>query len=255
MNTYSRNLSKINFPSIAALRNYLTRSRLLKKIKFFGFSHYCPLCRSNLRLFFTGTSGNKGTNVQCPVCGSMNRHRFAYLCLKSETNLFQAPMKRMLHIAPERSLGRLFKDCKFINYISGDLKQESMLQVDITNMYFPDETFDVIFISHVFEHIIEDQKAFKEVFRVLKHKGFAILISPIGGEVTIEGSSIRDEKERLRIIRQVDHVRIYGEDYYQKIEEAGFKVKKIRLQLQDDPSLSKRLGISPGGVIPYCIKE
>ena len=51
--------------------------------------------------------------------------------------------------------------------------------LDITDIKFKDNFFDVIICNHVLEHIIDDRKAMSELFRVLKPKGFAILEVPI----------------------------------------------------------------------------
>ena len=83
--------------------------------------------------------------------------------------------------------------------------------------------------NHVLEHIIEDKKAMCEILRVLKIGGKAILQVPISLslEKSHEDYSITNEKEREQIYGQFDHVRLYGQDYKEKLELAGFKVAKI----------------------------
>ena len=60
------------------------------------------------------------------------------------------------------------------------------------------------------EHIPDDKKAMKELYRVLKSGGWASLQVPIKGDITQEDLSITDPKERLRLYGQEDHVRYYG---------------------------------------------
>ena len=46
--------------------------------------------------------------------------------------------------------------------------------------------FDVIYCSHVLEHVPDDRLAMGELRRVLKRAGWAVLLVPITAEQTIE---------------------------------------------------------------------
>ena len=161
----------------------------------------------------------------------------------------------MLHAAPEYFLKDRLQKSSCINYISTDLDQYAMLQMDLTNIYFPDETFDVIYTSHVLEHILDDRKAMRELYRVLKTGGWAILNVPIGAEVTYEDPSVVDPDERERIFGQWDHVRIYGQDYYDRLRESGFTVSAEQLHFQRDQAEARRLGLIQSEKITFCIKR
>jgi ubiquinone/menaquinone biosynthesis C-methylase UbiE len=92
-----------------------------------------------------------------------------------------------------------------------------MRKMDITDMDFPGESFDVIICYHVLEHIKDDLKAMSELSRVLKKSGYAILQVPVKEiDETIEYSK-PDPKESY-------HVRMYGRDYKDRLESAGFEV-------------------------------
>ena len=95
-------------------------------------------------------------------------------------------------------------------------------------MPFEDNFFDFILCNHVLEHIVDDTKAMKELYRVLKRKGIAILQVPInvGRDKTFEDNNITTKKERIEKFGQYDHVREYGLDYYKKLESIGFSVEK-----------------------------
>ncbi|MEJ0067165.1 MAG: class I SAM-dependent methyltransferase [Caulobacteraceae bacterium] len=83
----------------------------------------------------------------------------------------------MLHIAPEPCLASRFNALLGDGYLSADLNSPSaMAQVDIMDIRFPDETFDVIYCSHVLEHVVDDRLAMREIRRVLKADGWAILL-------------------------------------------------------------------------------
>jgi SAM-dependent methyltransferase len=262
MNPFVKSLAKSLLPNqlyselqkpFRKVRQFLLYSCFAKKIRYFGTAHYCPICRSHIRILFPFGVPPR-LNAECPVCGSLERHRLVFLFLSQRTDLFLPPKKRMLHIAPEDCLADIFKKNEFINYISADIAPYAMLEMDLTDIFFPDETFDVIFVSHVFEHIVDDRKAMREIFRTLKTKGSAILQVPIKAEVTFEDPNIINPKDRERYFGQNDHVRIYGKDYYDRLIEAGFTVHRERLSLQENNAMVKRLGLSPNEEITFCTK-
>ena len=52
------------------------------------------------------------------------------------------------------------------------------LQMDITQIDQADETYDVIYCSHVLEHVNNDRRATSEFYRVLKAKRDIAACSP-----------------------------------------------------------------------------
>jgi ubiquinone/menaquinone biosynthesis C-methylase UbiE len=130
-------------------------------------------------------------------------------------------------MAPEKILQQAFRHRENLRYISGDLySQDSMVTLDIVKLPFRDGTFDVIFCCHVLEHILDDRAAMRELRRVLSHDGWAILQVPLDSayERTFEDPSIVTPEERERHFGQRDHLRLYGRDYGNRLEEAGFRV-------------------------------
>jgi len=99
----------------------------------------------------------------------------------------------MLHVAPERCFEHRLNCCFGQNYITSDLNNpRAMVRMDITNIQYPDEYFDVVFCSHIL-YIIEDYKrAMKEFYRVLKQGGWVILIDPITTDRTFEDLLVVD---------------------------------------------------------------
>lgn len=193
----------------------------------------CPFCNWEGKEFFPfGIKIRK--NAKCPRCGSLERHRLCYLYLKKV--IPKNKKMKVLHFAPEKILTNLFKSYENIEYLSADINsRKAMVKEDITNLSFKDDSFDIIFCSHVLEHIEDDIKAMKEIKRVLKQNGFAILQVPIYKEFngkkikkTFEDFSIKSPKEREKVFGQYDHVRIYGKDYKDRLEKAGFKVNVDR---------------------------
>lgn len=131
-----------------------------------------------------------------------------------------------------------------------------MVKMDITNIQYPAEYFDVILCSHVLEHVPDDRKAMREFWRTLKPTGWAILLVPIMAEVTFEDPTIVDPQERLIAFGQEDHVRKYGRDYIDRLREAGFKVTVTTVaDIAPDQESAQRMGLTAdSGEIYYCTR-
>jgi ubiquinone/menaquinone biosynthesis C-methylase UbiE len=127
--------------------------------------------------------------------------------------------------------------------------------MDITDIQYPDETFDVIYCSHVLEHVPDDKKAIREFFRVLKQDGWAILVVPITADRIIEDPSIVTPAERLRVFGQEEHVRRYGPDFAGRLREADFKVRVSRVSDLFKPEEILRMGLPRASEETYyCTK-
>jgi ubiquinone/menaquinone biosynthesis C-methylase UbiE len=145
-----------------------------------------------------------------------------------------------LHIAPEQAFYHRFKSQKNLDYTTADLYSPlADVKADITNMPFEDEHFDVIFCNHVLEHVIDDQKAMHELYRVLKKGGWGIFQIPqdLNRTETYEDFSITDPKERAIHFGQYDHVRVYGRDYFDKLKTVGFEVEVVDYAQKLTPEL------------------
>ena len=168
-------------------------------------------------------------NVLSPSTLSLERHRLLWLYLKNETAFFTTD-KKVLHFAPEQAFYSRFRQMKNLDYTTTDLNSPlADVKADICNLPFKDNTYDVIFCNHVLEHIPDDTKAMRELYRVLKKGGMGIFQIPqdLNRDVTFEDNSITDRKERAKIFGQYDHVRIYGKDYFDKLRSVGFKVDEV----------------------------
>ena len=197
------------------------------KVRHFGLRRYCPICASWLRSF-EPFGLRPRPDALCPVCGCLERHRLVWIFFNCNTNLFDGSGKKMLHIAPEKELEAKLRKTPALDYLTADLKDpHAMVQMDITNIDYPDDLFDVIYCSHVLEHVGDDRKAMRELNRVLKADGWAVFVVPIKVEKTIEDPSVTDPAERERLFGQRDHVRRYGPDFFERLQESGFRVKTV----------------------------
>jgi SAM-dependent methyltransferase len=188
--------------------------------------YFCPICATVSARFREGGINKKRQNAKCPNCGSLERHRLFWLHF---VNLIwpglPANKKDVLHVAPEQFIAKLLRDHPEINYISGDLMMpEAMIKLDLTDIQIWDNQFDVIICSHVLEHITDDRKAMREMHRILKPGGVLLVMVPTYGAETYEDPSITSPEERRFHFGQDDHVRKYGRDIIDRLEEAAFSV-------------------------------
>lgn len=226
---------------------------LLKPFIRIFYRFECPICRNGIKSFLPFGIVPR-LNAQCPVCKSLERHRLVWLYFRHKTNLFVDKLK-MLHVAPESCLSVHLEKLPNIDYISADLNPSSaMVQTDITSIPFPDNTFDIIYASHVLEHIQEDIKAMRELHRILKPKGWAILQVPILVQETVEDPTIDTPEERERLFGQDDHVRKYGLDYGDRLNKAGFRVRVEPFARSLGPRKCRRCSLMENEDIYHCLK-
>lgn len=207
------------------IKNILKKSRaFIYWITHTGNERECPLCGTRYNKFGRG-GVEKRDDAQCMNCGSLERHRFLWLYLQHKMKITQQKNLSVLHFAPEKHLEHKLREISN-HYISADIEGDNVdIKVDIINTPFEKETFNLILCSHVLEHVNDDRKALKELLRILKPDGTALIIIPVERESTFEDPSITNPEERLKIFGQRDHVRIYGEDFINRLIESGFKVK------------------------------
>ncbi len=203
----------------------------------------CPCCASTFAAFET----HRGrADARCSRCGALERHRLLWLFLTERTNLFTDAL-RVLHVAPEYALRRHLERCGNLDYISADLASPlAAVRADVTDLPFAAESFDVVMCNHVLEHVADDAAAMRELARVLRPAGWAILLSPIDRDraVTFEDPSVTAPAERLRVFGQEDHVRIYGRDYPQRLRRAGFAVEASTFADELSPAQLERYGLT-----------
>jgi SAM-dependent methyltransferase len=174
--------------------------------------------------------GGVRENAFCPRCLSYDRERLVYLYLKNCTDLLQRP-SRVLHVAPERQLLRVLRRHEGLSITTGDLMTGGVdVRLDVTDIQFPENSFDLVLCNHVMEHVPDDRKAMREILRVLKPGGLALLQTPISTILTSTDEDLSDlpAAERERRFGQCDHCRIYAMDYADRLRESGYDLEIYR---------------------------
>lgn len=205
-----------------------------------GRGRECPVCGCRKRKFLPYGYVTSREDALCPHCLALERHRLIWLWIERETDLATNPRK-MLHIAPEVALMRKFRQiyatCSDM-YVTADLESPlATMHFDVQQIPLADESFDIIICNHLLEHVENDHKALEELFRVMRHGGWGIILSPMdeSRQTTFEDDSITNEAERTRIFGQYDHRRIYGHDYADRLHKAGFDVEVVDYASQLTP--------------------
>jgi SAM-dependent methyltransferase len=172
----------------------------------------CPVCD------FVGTFMPSGERqfALCPSCLSKERHRLQALVVQELARQYDFASMRMLHVAPEPALSGRFRT-NFGFYQTADIEPGMDLQIDLRRATLPDASFDVIYASHVLEHIDDDRAAIGEIQRILAPGGFAILPVPVLVNRTFEYNEAVPEEE--------GHVRAPGPDYFERY--VGFKSIRV----------------------------
>ena len=228
----------------------------LVKILMYGNKYTDPIDGSTFRAFLPYGYNKIRNNVLSPSTYSLERHRLLWLYLKNETSFFKAKLK-VLHFAPESALMNQFKKLKNLSYDTIDLNSPiADIKGDICDLPFLDNSYDFILCNHVLEHIIDDNKAMKELYRVLKKNGIGIFQVPMdyNRDTTFEDFSVTNKKERNKLFGQYDHVRIYGLDFFDRLQKVGFNVESCEYTSKLSKEDIVKFCLPTKEIIPICRK-
>lgn len=204
----------------------------------FGLARECLVCGARLRKFEPrGVAWspevkhrliNGGLrDTTCPQCGSYDRERILYAFLKGRPELFRG--KRILHVAHDDNIAALVAP-ESAEHVTGDkLLAHYGAFLDICALDFPDGSFDLVICNHVLEHVENDAVAMRELLRVTAPGGKAILQVPWCDDLdtTIDDGPLASDEERLIAYGQIDHVRVFGKDYPDRLRATGWLVEVI----------------------------
>jgi len=159
-------------------------------------------------------------------------------------------------MAPEPGIERELRRRTAFRYTSADLHDPRVDDtVDITDMPYADRTFDLVICSHVLEHVPQDRAAMREVARVLKETGTALIMVPFhDAPVTDEDPSITSPAEREVRFGQHDHVRYYGRDIIERLTMAGLRVHAARAEGLLSASQLESEAVTAGETVFICTK-
>jgi len=110
--------------------------------------------------------------------------------------------------------------------------------------------------SHILEHVPNDHAALRELFRVLRAGGRAMILVPLDPdrERTFEDPSATGPRERRERFGQSDHVRMYGTDFAARLSSAGFEVKEVKAADLADAKTIARYDLDEFDIVFICTK-
>jgi SAM-dependent methyltransferase len=217
------------------------RRRVEKACSSLGDQVECPYCGWMGRHFLPAGDQHL-SNRLCPRCGSLERYRALLLYLKEHGKILTQPTS-LLDIAPKRCFEDFCRSLSNVRYLSSDLMTENaMVFSDLTCMGMASNSFDIITCLHVMEHVPDDRAAYREVRRLLKPDGFAVIVVPLREDKTFEDPEARPE-EYERLYGQYDHVRIYGMDIVERMQAAGLQVEVVDMYLVFNPERLQRYAL------------
>ena len=182
---------------------------------------YCILCQKTIDSFIVDPNINKPKF--CPHCRSYNRTRMTFFHLE-KNGFLQRSGLNVLHIAPHSSIEGRLRGTFGEKYITCDLVRSDVdYKQDITAMTFEDKTFDLVIMNHVLEHIDEDEKALKELNRILVDGGRLHLMVQINRSSRQTRYHPTEQAKSLTEFKPMDHIREYAWDILDKLEKCGFK--------------------------------
>lgn len=243
--------------------------RPYRKIEFLinrmGNRKKCYVCKQTFNHFTKFKAGNKNIislwhkklngvgsdikNFGCINCGSSDRERHLFMYFDKVDFWSKIKDAEIIHFAPERNLSKKIQQCLPLKYIKADLNpsDNSIQKIDLTNIPFKEESFNILICNHVLEHILEYMKALKEIYRVLKKDGIAILQTPYSKllQKNFEDRGINTDELRLLYYGQEDHVRYFSENqFFESLTDTGFRLLILKHNDMFESNLAKYYGVN-----------
>lgn len=183
-------------------------------------------------------------NCECVKCRSLERHRSLAALLRA-----MPPTDGVvLDVAPMAVLAKTIRSYAPRKYVRIDANPHASGRrvetcASITELPLRDGCVDLAICYHVLEHVPDDAAAMAELARVLSPAGLALIQVPIAEGVPTDEDPDADRETRIRRFGQHDHVRLYGDDFSDRLRAAGLRVVQIRSTSGLRPELIAMLGL------------
>jgi SAM-dependent methyltransferase len=248
------------------------------KPAYIGDKYQCPACLANLAYFnsfpdyyhqqlrqnrfihslrdFETLNLKNGT---CPACRTGDSNRLYAIYLRDKLSKLDTNKKyTFIDFAPVSSIAQIIESYRCVNYRSADLFMPNVDDnVDIMDMkIYKNNSVDMFLCAHILEHVTDDVKAMRELYRILKPGGWGIIMVPILLSINkiSEDPNITSEHERWKYYGQGDHVRMYSKKgFIQRLVSVGFKVHQFNINYFGK-SVFKKYGISQKSVLYVASK-
>lgn len=201
---------------------------------------------------------------QCPICHSSSRERLIWFWMTEGGKGLRFPVgTRTAHFAPEKGLSKRLSSALAETYTAYDFEPsryrhlDRVEQADLTKLQMEDGSVDLLICNHVVEHVFDVPQALGEICRVLSDDGVAVLQVPIALKLdaTIELPVESTPQERIDLLGQDDHLRLFTQDgYVAALEQAGLKVELFDA-FEADSGLATQWMLDPFEKLHLCRKR
>ena len=215
-------------------------------------ARFCPACHRRVERFKPG-GVRRRPGAKCPSCGALERHRFLGVLLDGLGPVL-GHAARVLDIAPSRYTTHQLHGLEPGHYVRVDLDPEADgravdVQASLTRLPFASRSFDLIVCYHVLEHVPDDAAAMRELARVLRPGGVALVQVPFRKRRQTDEDPDADEQERIERFGQADHVRWYGIDFEDRLAAAGLTGPRITPRDVLGEELCEVFGVKKGEAV------
>jgi len=207
----------------------------------------CYVCKSNIASYIPHLGGwgkvpeflvkaeiigSDVDNFKCPNCKNHDRVRHLFMYFDVLQIWQKMSGKKILHIAPEDAIITKIAENHPDEYILGDIdpRNNKTIIMDVSNISYEDNHFDIAICNHVLEHVHNYRKAFAEIYRVLKPSGFAILQTPLSRLLKshFHDDAINSNELRSYFYGATSHLRLFSETkFFEELEDSGFTLEII----------------------------
>lgn len=207
--------------------------------------------------------GMRRFSDQCPICHSSSRERLIWFWLSQGNRGFRfAPDIVTAHLAPEKGLSRKLAEAVHSGYTAYDFEPSRYRHLarvehaDLSGLPMADDSVDLFICNHVLEHVPDVTLALSEIRRVLKPGATAILQVPIAMKLgqSIELTADVSEEERIRLVGQDDHLRLFNQTEYREVLEKARLQVELYDAFEDDDRLATQWQLDPFEKLHLCRK-
>lgn len=215
----------------------------------------CPICLGRATEYGSGPGGRR-LDVSCPTCRSLERHRFLAALLQGSAARVRAAC--LLDVAPSPQTSKVLKTLAPRHRVGLDFDPAADgravdVQASLTDLPFPARTFDLVLCFHVLEHVPDDAAAMRELARVVTAGGLAFLQVPLRVGVPTAEDPSATPAERKERFGQVDHVRLYGDDFAVRLAAASLEALPLVPDEVLGPDLARLMNV-PGDQAVWLVR-
>jgi SAM-dependent methyltransferase len=188
----------------------------------------------------------------CPVCLEPERTRLLLWALDRDG--FHAARRRVLVCSGGPGL---LRHMAAHDAVSANLRRTLFAdtECDLRRAPFADAAFDAVICAYVLSYIDDDAAALREMFRILRPRGAAWIVVPqdLSLAAAEEGAHL-PPAGRAEKFGNACHMRLYGMDFAQVLESAGFAVTDLVPRAELPAGDIARLGLQPEDRLYRCMK-